>query len=94
MCPTAQVETFDATLQKSTESITLTVDPNLHEAWLLEISPNPYFYPSIGRFGLGPTADIAAELLERFSGCDLHLRIGPAYPTRDRKQLKTYRLAA
>ena len=94
MCPAAQVKTFDATLQKSTESITLTVDPDLQEAWLLEISPNPDFYPSIGRFGSGPTVDIGAELIERFSGCDLHLRIGPAYPTRDRKQLKTYRLAA
>ena len=63
MCPAAQVKTFDATLQKSTESITLTVDPDLQEAWLLEISPNPDFYPSIGRFGSGPTVDIGAELI-------------------------------
>lgn len=46
--------------------------------WLLEISPAPDFTPAIGAFGRGRRVSIPASLLQRFSGCQLFLRIGPA----------------
>lgn len=88
--PASRSQIFDATLPKPADAIQLEICPNLHQAWLLEISPSPDFYPSIGRFGAGERVEISADLLRRFSGDRLYLRLGPPYSVRDHKQLKRF----
>ena len=88
--PASRSQIFDATLPKPADTIQLEISPDLHQAWLLEISPSPDFYPSIGRFGAGERVEISADLLRRFSGDRLYLRLGPPYSVRDDKQLKRY----
>lgn len=40
-----------------TTPFVLEVPENLHKGWLFELSPNPDFVPSAGRFGKGPCMD-------------------------------------
>ena len=88
--PRSSTQAFDSTLEKPKDAIRLEISSDLHHAWLLEISPSPDFYPSIGRFGNGQIVEISADLLRRFSGDRLYLRLGPPYSVSDQKHLKSY----
>jgi len=58
--------------------LTVSVPHRLRDEWLMEISPSPFFIPSIGHFGSGETANIPGSLLQRFTGSKYYLRIGDA----------------
>ncbi len=61
--------TIDTTLK-------LPVPDALHFEWLLEISPSPYFTPSIGHFGKGDTAEIPFSSLQLLHSGHYFCRIG------------------
>ncbi|NOR53666.1 MAG: hypothetical protein GQ536_06225, partial [Candidatus Aminicenantes bacterium] len=44
-----------------TTPFVLEVPENLHKGWLFELSPNPDFVPSAGRFGKGPCMDFPED---------------------------------
>ena len=51
-----------------------------HNNWLLEASPSPLMVPAVGRCGQGSVAQLPAQLLERFGGGSIYLRLGSTSP--------------
>jgi GT2 family glycosyltransferase len=55
---------------------TFPVPSELHGGWLLEISPSPFFIPSIGRFGDGEIVDIPVECWRLLHPGNYYCRLG------------------
>lgn len=54
----------------------LDVPKSLHDAWLLEWSPNPDFIPAVGFFGNGPDISLVRDRLEKLEPGESYLRFG------------------
>ncbi|RIX44170.1 MAG: glycosyltransferase family 2 protein [Rhodocyclales bacterium GT-UBC] len=57
--------------------VAIPVPPILQTGWLLEFSPAPSFVPSMGQFGEGSVATIAATCASHFRGRDYYVRLSP-----------------
>lgn len=69
---------FEPIAWPGNDNLLIPVPEILQDDWLLEISPAPDFTPAIGYLNRGKWVNIPSELLLRFAGCTLFLRLGAA----------------
>ena len=74
--PTSKPDFVPIDLRSETKDIAIPVPAELQTGWLLEFSPSPEFYPSIGRLGHGKAACLPYALATRFKGQSYYLRLG------------------
>lgn len=83
LVPPATGERNQALQPHFTSPFVLEVPAHLHKRWLLEVSPNPVFTPSAGRFGKGPLVDFTEEYWSMLAPGQYFGRLGSPAGFRD-----------